>query len=117
MGRKLAAFAALAISAEIAWYILVPVGLIYPLTGDKLVTDKRFTVACVTGNTVLVRAFLALGADPHIRLLNKDIPIGLAVVGGHKDVVDLLISRGVPVDASMSRSGETPLMVALDCRN
>uniref|UniRef100_A0ABD2WS03 Uncharacterized protein n=1 Tax=Trichogramma kaykai TaxID=54128 RepID=A0ABD2WS03_9HYME len=69
----------------------------------------HFHVACMLGCTNVVEKFLQLGQDPNIRVPETgNSPLHLAVYGGHKATVELLLRNGANLN-SANMDGSTPL--------
>ena len=76
--------------------------------------------ACRRGRTVVVRALLSRGADPHAQDCNGNTPLHLSpMVHAHEvqlELIEALLASGADV-AARNKYGETPLDVAreLEC--
>lgn len=71
--------------------------------------------AAERGDVKAVRHFLAAGADPSEPTSGSHLytPLILAALGGHSDVIPLLVAAGADVNGTNAK-GETALMVAAE---
>lgn len=81
-------------------------------TGLKSVKTQAIIDACKTGQTKVVQALLNSGADPNITNAEGDTPLAFAVLNGHTETVELLLSLPVKSVNVASKNKYVPLMCA-----
>jgi len=75
---------------------------------------EAFAWACAYGRMPVIEFLLANGVDPASQLPgDRHTALHAAAVGGHADIVRLLLDLGVPLDAVDATYGNTPLGWAL----
>jgi len=73
----------------------------------------KFWAACESGDIHSARQQLAQGADPNRPDLHKRTPVGLALAGGHFQLVRLLVDRGADLNTK-DGSRRTPIEQAAE---
>jgi ankyrin repeat protein len=82
--------------------------------GSRQQTESPLLEAARKGDVAEVRGLLARGADPNAReLLSGYTALHFAAVGGHLDVVRLLVESGARVDDRQNTVFESPLAGAV----
>ncbi|MBA2654951.1 MAG: ankyrin repeat domain-containing protein [Gammaproteobacteria bacterium] len=90
--------------------------LLNPNPGIRLI-DILLVSACITGDMEVVRRLVDLGANINIKLsgiLRDVIPLHLASIYGHSEIVTLLLECDVNVN-TQDRHGNTPMHMAIIC--
>ena len=62
-------------------------------------TPEALCQAARTGDIKRVRSLISTGVDVNARIMSAWTALHEAAVGGHKDVVELLIAKGAEIDA------------------
>ncbi|MDH4227644.1 MAG: ankyrin repeat domain-containing protein [Deltaproteobacteria bacterium] len=86
------------------WIAAIGIGLYFYLRGG-LIDAAR------SGNTSMIYALAALGADVNAKDKNGYTPLHHAMNRGDDEVVKFLIEKGADVNAKASSDGKTPLLI------
>ena len=74
----------------------------------KNIFNRTIHKACKNGNIKAVKRFLADGTDVHVKNDDGYTPLWIAAGWGHKEIAELLISKGANVN-SLNEDKGTPL--------
>jgi ankyrin repeat protein len=97
-------------AAAVAAAVIVGLLLLVGPAGLRLRRQQVLVHAAAKGQMPIIRAGVALGADPSSNLTGG-YPLYAAAWNGHADAVELLLGYGAGVDATEA-SGATALMAA-----
>ena len=102
-------------SIIIAAAILGGVWMLKPPAEPPKAPDISILVAAYDGNIEAVKQHLAAGTDVNVKDGIGVTPLISAVLGGHKELAELLIANGADVNAKVEAGdykGQTPLDLA-----